>query len=409
MLTVCAKVLTLARDEVKPKFSIGHLVYAEPMVSTAPPDRSPADDGASRWLDQLLARCLQDQASDLHFEPAGGRLRVRRRIDGLLQEVEIPASVHPERTVSRLKILARMDIGERRRPQDGRWAMDWQGERVHFRVSSMPTVRGEKLVLRVMRLHARLGSLEDLGYTATDLVVLRRALKQPDGLILFTGPTGAGKSLSMVHCLREIDTPERNITTVEDPVEILLPGVHQVAVHEAIGLDFAHCLRALLRQDPDVLMVGEIRDLETAKVAVQAAQTGHLVLSTLHCNDAAHAVVRLQDLGLAPYHVATCLRLVTAQRLVRLLCPQCRRSDELLGWLAVGCAHCRRGYQGRIGLFEVMPMDAALQKLVLQGADSLALSRQAREQGVASLRDDGLAKARLGLTTRAEVEAATHE
>lgn len=379
------------------------------MALPTPPAVPDSDDGVSRWLDDLLDQSLREQASDLHFEPMGPQLRVRRRIDGLLQEVSVPAHIHAERMVSRLKIWARMDIGERRRPQDGRWAIDWQGERVHFRVSSMPTVRGEKLVLRVMRMQSRLGPLADLGYTERDVSLLRRALHQPDGLILFTGPTGAGKSLSMVHCLREIESPEININTVEDPVEIWLPGVHQVSVHEAIGLDFAHCLRALLRQDPDVLMVGEIRDLATAKVAVQAAQTGHLVLSTLHCNDAAHAVVRLQDLGLAPYHVATCLRLVTAQRLVRRLCPLCRRTDEWQGWVATGCAQCRRGFQGRLGLFEVMPMGGALQKLVLQGADSLALSRQARLEGVVSLRDDGLAKASQGWTTRAEVEAATHE
>lgn len=378
------------------------------MASPSFSPRPQAEDAASLWLDQLLTLSLQDQASDLHFEPAGQYLRVRRRIDGLLQEVEVPSAIHPERMVSRLKILARMDIGEKRRPQDGRWAIDWQGERVHIRVSSMPTVRGEKLVLRLMRMNARLGQLEELGYSPTDLACLRRALREPDGLILFTGPTGAGKSLSMVHCLREINSPELNITTVEEPVEILLPGIHQVAVHEAIGLNFAQCLRALLRQDPDVLMVGEIRDLETAKVAVQAAQTGHLVLSTLHCNDAAHALVRLQDLGLPPYHVATCLRLVTAQRLVRRLCPHCRRCDALWGWVATGCAQCRHGYQGRIGLFEVMPMDESLQRLILQGADSLTLAQQARASGMTGLREDGWAKAAQGLTTRAEVEAATH-
>ncbi|MDI9332366.1 MAG: GspE/PulE family protein [Alphaproteobacteria bacterium] len=375
-------------------------------LPTLPPD---ASDGASRWLDQLLTQCLREQASDLHFEPVAGRLQVRRRIDGLLQATPVPAGINPERMVSRLKLLARMDIGERRRPQDGRWAMDWQGERVHFRVSSMPTVRGEKLVLRVLRLHAELGPLEELGYSPRDLGLLRQALRQPDGLILFTGPTGAGKSLSLYHCLNEINSSEINITTVEDPVEMVLPGIHQVAVHEAIGLDFAQCLRALLRQDPDVLMVGEIRDLATAKVAVQAAQTGHLVLSTLHCNDAAHAMVRLQDLGLPPYHVATCLRLVTAQRLVRRLCPSCRGTDALQGWVARGCPVCRRGYRGRIGLFEVMTLSPTLQHLVLQGADSLQLARQARADGVTSLREDGLAKAQQGLTTRAEVEAVTHD
>jgi type IV pilus assembly protein PilB len=367
-----------------------------------------ADDAASRWLDQLLAQSLQVQASDLHFEPRGSRLQVRRRVDGILHEMTVPSHIHPDRMVSRLKILARMDIGERRRPQDGRWSMDWQGERVHFRVSAMPTVRGEKLVLRIVRLHAQMGALADLGYNNTHLANLRQALKCPDGLILFTGPTGSGKTLSLYHCLSEINAPQINITTVEDPVEMLLPGIHQVSVHEAIGLDFATCLRALLRQDPDVLMVGEIRDLTTAKVAVQAAQTGHLVLSTLHCNDAAHALVRLQDLGLAPYHVATCLRLITAQRLVRRLCMACRIAVAPGRWKATGCAQCHLGYKGRIGLFEVLPVSQSLQSLVLAQADSLALTRQARKQGVASLRDDGVAKAEAGLTTLEEVEVATH-
>jgi type IV pilus assembly protein PilB len=366
------------------------------------------DDLASRWLEDLLHSSLQERASDLHFEPGTGRLRVRRRIDGRLQEVLVPGHIHPERMLSRLKILARMDIGERRRPQDGRWAMDHAGERVHFRVSAMPTVRGEKLVLRIMRWHARLGSLDDLGYTTQALCALRQALRQPDGLILFTGPTGAGKTLSLYHCLQEIQTPELNIITVEDPVEIVLPGVHQVAVHEAIGLDFATCLRALLRQDPDIMMVGEIRDLATARVAVQAAQTGHLVLSTLHCNDAAHALVRLQDLGLAAYHVATCLRLITAQRLVRRLCLHCRVPSAPGQWLAVGCRLCRQGYRGRIGLFEVMPVSDRLQSLVLSGADALAMREQARLEGVLSLRADGRIKARHGLTTVAEVETSTH-
>ena len=368
-----------------------------------------SDDGIGRWLEALIAACLKDQASDLHFEPAGGQLRIRRRIDGQLEDVKVPAHVHPDRMTSRLKLLARLDIGERRKPQDGRWSIDWQGERVHFRVSTLPTVRGEKLVLRIMRLHAQLGRLEDLGYSPTDLARLRLALRQPDGLILFTGPTGAGKTLSLYHCLQEINTAHINIATVEEPVEIVLPGIHQVAVHEAIGLDFATCLRALLRQDPDVLMVGEIRDLATARVAVQAAQTGHLVLSTLHCNDAVHALARLQDLGLPSYHVATCLRLITAQRLVRRLCLHCRHLTRHGHGQAPGCAHCKSGFKGRVGLFEVLPISAAMQQLVLAGANSLELQKQARAEGVASMRDDGLERVRRGETTWHEVEHATHE
>jgi type IV pilus assembly protein PilB len=369
---------------------------------------TPSDDSAARWLDDLLSRSLRDHASDLHFEPGGGKLRVRRRVDGLLQDIEVPPHLHPERMTSRLKILARLDIGERRKPQDGRWSMDWQGERVHFRVSTMPTVRGEKLVLRILRLHAQLGRLEDLGYSESDLSRLRRALKQPDGLILFTGPTGAGKTMSLYHCLQELNRPEINIATVEDPVEIVLPGIQQVAVQEATGMDFANSLRALLRQDPDVLMVGEIRDLATAKVAVQAAQTGHLVLSTLHCNDACHALIRLQDLGLPLYHIATCLRLITAQRLVRRLCPQCQIPLEPGLWHADGCGQCQRGYRGRIALFEILPISEALQAMVLSGADIKALQRQARAEGIGTLRQDGLSKMHRGITSWEEVEAVTH-
>ena len=366
------------------------------------------DDSISRWLNNLLSQCLKEQASDLHFEPGGIRLRVRRRIDGHLEDVEVPAHVHPERMTSRLKILAKLDIGERRRPQDGRWSIDWQGERIHFRVSTLPTVRGEKLVLRIMRLHAQLGPLDDLGYAPEDLVKLRQALRQPDGLILFTGPTGAGKTLSLYHCLNEINAPHINIATVEDPVEIILPGVHQVAVHEAIGLDFATSLRALLRQDPDVLMVGEIRDLPTARVAMQAAQTGHLVLSTLHCNDAVHALARLQDLGLPTYHVATCLRLITAQRLVRRLCLHCRQQNDQGQWIALGCPACKAGYRGRVGLFEVLPISPEMQAQVLAGVDAMALQQQARIEGVATMRQDGLARVQLGETSWSEVESATH-
>jgi type IV pilus assembly protein PilB len=376
-------------------------------MSDAPWTSQP-NDSINRWLNNLLSQCLQEQASDLHFEPGGSRLRVRRRIDGQLEDIEVPAHVHPERMTSRLKILAKLDIGEKRRPQDGRWSIDWQGERIHFRVSTLPTVRGEKLVLRIMRLHAQLGMLDDLGYAPDDLVKLRQALRQPDGLILFTGPTGAGKTLSMYHCLNEINAPHINISTVEDPVEIVLPGVHQVSVHETIGLDFATSLRALLRQDPDVLMVGEIRDLATARVAVQAAQTGHLVLSTLHCNDAVHALVRLQDLGLPSYHVATCLRMITAQRLVRRLCLHCRQQNEPGQWTALGCPLCKSGYRGRVGLFEVLPVSPAMQARVMAGADAMALHQQARVEGVPTMRQDGMVRVQLGQTSFSEVESATH-
>jgi type IV pilus assembly protein PilB len=212
----------------------------------------------------------------------------------------------------------------------------------------------------------------------------------------------------MYHCLNEINAPHLNIATVEDPVEIVLPGVHQVSVHEAIGLDFATTLRALLRQDPDVLMVGEIRDLATARVAVQAAQTGHLVLSTLHCNDAVHALVRLQDLGLPGYHVATCLRLITAQRLVRRLCLNCRQPHDTGQWTALGCPQCKSGYRGRVGLFEVLPISPAMQAQVISGANALALSHHARSEGIATMREDGIERVQLGQTSLSEVEGATH-
>ena len=366
--------------------------------------RLQADDAASLWLDQLLTLSLQDQASDLHFEPAGQCLRVRRRIDGLLQEVEVPAAIHPERMVSRLKILARMDIGEKRRPQDGRWAIDWQGERVHIRVSSMPTVRGEKLVLRLLPTEQRPRAIDSLGYTRDQLHQVRRALASPHGLILVTGPTGSGKSATLMACLQSLLHLSLNITTVEDPVEQMVSGINQVSINEKIGFDFPTALRALLRQEPDVQMVGEFRDLPTAMVAAQAAQTGHLVLSTLHTNTAASAVLRLRHMGVPSDHLAASLRLVCAQRLVRLLCLHCRSQNAPGRWQAVGCPRCQGGYAGRQAVHEVIPMTNELNELVLSDTDALGLEQAAREQGVLSLGDAVANMVAEGLTSQAEAD-----
>lgn len=371
--------------------------------------RLAVETDAATCLDALIAQALRWHASDIHFEPWEHGLRVRCRVDGRLRSLEPPPPALRERLLSRLKVLARLDIADRRIAQDGQLNWSQPGQTVHLRVSSLPTLQGEKIVLRVLDTRQLPLSLSALGYSPHDLQQLIRALARPHGMVLLTGPTGSGKTASLYSCLAHLQNEAVNIATVEDPSEIPLDGINQVSVNERAGLGFAQALRALLRQDPDILMVGEMRDRETASIALQAAQTGHLVLSTLHCNDAAHALVRLQELGLPSFHVATCLRLVTAQRLVRRLCAHCRCQAKHAGWQAQGCPQCRSGYSGRLGLFEVMPVNERMQQEVLAGADALRLRQLARSQGVSGLREDGLLKASQGLTSRTEVETVTHE
>jgi type IV pilus assembly protein PilB len=335
-----------------------------------------------------------------------------------------------DRLASRIKVMSRLDIAEKRLPQDGRMKLQLaEGRELDLRVSTLPTLFGEKLVIRVLDTKQAQLDLTRLGYEPEDLARLIAAIRAPHGMVLVTGPTGSGKTQSLYACLNLLNTPEVNIATVEDPCEIQLQGINQVNVQDKPGLNFAVALRAFLRQDPDILMVGEVRDLETANIAIQAAQTGHLVLSTLHTNDAPATLVRLRNMGTAPYNIAASVSLITAQRLVRCLCPHCKKSRLLppaawvsAGWSqdtcpdqaetvfeAVGCSQCHKGFVGRTGIFQVMPMSAEMQQLVLQEAGIQALEQQARREGVASLRQAGLRKVRQGITSLDEVLAATRE
>ncbi len=399
-------------------------------VQTRPSLSGHDDAPVVSYVQQLLEQAVALKASDLHFEPYEHQYRVRMRIDGELREVASPHMALKDRLASRIKVMSRLDIAEKRLPQDGRMKLKLaQGRELDLRVSTLPTLFGEKLVIRVLDSAQAQLDLGCLGYEPEDLERLLTAIRAPHGLVLVTGPTGSGKTQSLYACLNLLNTPEVNIATVEDPCEIQLAGINQVNVQDKPGLNFAVALRAFLRQDPDILMVGEVRDLETANIAIQAAQTGHLVLSTLHTNDAPATLVRLRNMGTAPYNIAASVSLITAQRLVRCLCPHCKRAASLpasiwhkAGWppslgLAdpvpvfepVGCPQCHKGFAGRTGIFQVMPVSAEMQQLVLQEAGIQEMARQARSEGVSSLRMAGLRKVQQGITSLDEVMAATRE
>lgn len=384
---------------------------------------------AVHYLQQTFETASQLRASDIHFEPFEHFYRVRLRIDGVLQEITPPPFEFREHIASRIKVLAHLDIAEKRLPQDGRMSIGLQNtQRLNLRVSTLPTLFGEKLVVRILSSDLEKLNLDRLGYATSDQQQLRESLQKPHGMILVTGPTGSGKSQSLYACLNLLNKTEVNIASVEDPSEIQLPGVNQVNVKEKIGLNFATTLRAFLRQDPDVLMVGEIRDHETADMAIKASQTGHLVLSTLHTQDAPSALVRLRNMGMTTYNLASSISLISAQRLVRCLCRHCKVpvvvSSSLLkdlGWQfsevnsnralhfysAQGCAQCHKGYWGRIGIFQLMLISPSLQHLILQDAGRNAFAAQAEKEGVISLRHAGLMQAALGITSISEVLAHT--
>ncbi len=381
------------------------------------------------YLQQTWEIAALLRASDIHFEPFETFYRVRLRVDGVLQEIAAPPFEFKDQIASRIKVLSRLDIAEKRLPQDGRMNLGLQNsQRLNLRVSTLPTLFGEKIVVRVLSTDLAKLNLDHLGYNHADKQKLLHAIQKSHGLVLVTGPTGSGKSQSLYACLNLLNRAEVNIATVEDPSEIQLPGINQVNVKERIGLNFATSLRAFLRQDPDILMVGEIRDHETADIAIKASQTGHLVLSTLHTQDAPSALVRLRNMGMASYNLASSISLISAQRLVRRLCVHCRKpmavSAHLLKELglqstshlataqhhfhsAEGCSQCHKGYWGRIGLFQMMPITAALQHLILQNASRQELAVQAEKEGVCSLRHAGLLQASLGITSLAEVLAHT--
>ena len=368
-------------------------------------------DGAPavQALNELLLRAIEAQASDIHIEPSERRVRVRFRVDGLLHEEAFLPPAHGLGVVARLKVLAGMDIAEKRLPQDGRVRVRTGEQEIDLRVSTMPTVHGEKAVLRLLPKTAlAVWRVSDLGLSESNLEKLLGALSSPWGMILIAGPTGSGKTTTLYAALNELNRPQVNIVTVEDPVECVLEGVNQTQINPKAGVTFASALRSLLRQDPDVIMVGEIRDPETAAVAVRAAVTGHLVLSTVHTGDAASAVVRLLDMGVEPYLLASSLLLVLSQRLVRRVCPQCSgaAAGEPAGVRGKGrgCPHCRHtGYRGRLGVHEALIVTPALEQLIAQRPSAEAIREEAVRSGMVELWQDGLSKAGQGLTTEEEL------
>jgi len=384
-----------------------HVMHPRQTVSERP---TPPDLQAVEWLSQLLLQSLSLKASDIHLEPFENLLRVRIRRDGHLYEMPAPPASLREQIISRIKVQSRMDIAEKRLPQDGRLQLALPQRSVDMRVSSLPTLHGEKMVLRILDVQSQPLSFEALGLPDKELAQLQQAIHRPNGMVLITGPTGSGKTVTLYTCLNQLNTPAVNIATVEDPSEIVLPGANQINVNERIGLTFDVALRALLRQDPDILMVGEIRDLATADMAVKASQTGHLVLSTLHTNDAPSTLTRLNHMGIAGFNLASSVVLICAQRLLRRLCDACKqpRSDRA-GYRAVGCPQCLDGYKGRLAIHQVMPITPSLQPLVLQQASTAELAAQAARDGVRSLREAGMCKVEAGETTVDEVMAATHD
>ncbi|WP_115719975.1 type IV-A pilus assembly ATPase PilB [Gallaecimonas mangrovi] len=379
------------------------------------------------YINKLLMDAIRKGASDLHFEPYEKTYRVRFRIDGILHEIAAPPVSVANRLSARIKVMSKLDIAERRIPQDGRIKLRLSRKKaIDFRVSTLPTLWGEKVVMRILDSSSAQLGIDMLGYEPEQKRLYLEALHKPQGMILVTGPTGSGKTVSLYTGLNILNTEERNISTAEDPVEINLPGVNQVQIHTKAGMTFASALRAFLRQDPDIIMVGEIRDLETAEISIKAAQTGHLVLSTLHTNSASETLTRLVNMGVPPYNIASSVTLVIAQRLGRRLCPVCKQpehlpKDELLRqgftprqidegftlYRPVGCSECTGGYKGRVGIYETMPMTEALAKIIMEGGNSLDIAAQAQREGIKNLRQTGLEKARQGVTSLAEVNRVT--
>ena len=383
-----------------------------------------------RYIQKILLDAIGAGVSDIHFEPYEKFYRVRYRLDGVLMEVAQPPIAIKDKVASRIKVISKLDISEKRVPQDGRMKLVLSKNRtIDFRVSTLPTLYGEKLVLRILDAAGVKLGIEALGYEADQQRLLMDAIARPYGMILVTGPTGSGKTVSLYTCLNILNQPGINIATAEDPAEIQLPGINQVNVNDKAGLNVATALRAFLRQDPDIIMVGEIRDLETAEISVKAAQTGHLVLSTLHTNDAPATLTRLANMGVAPFNIASSVLLITAQRLARKLCSNCKKPEDippeaLVGagfseedidgsWQAygpTGCSECRNtGYKGRLGIYEVMPISDEMRQLIMRSGTSLDIAAQAQKEGIRNLRQSGLLKVKQGVTSLEEIEAVTNE
>lgn len=381
-----------------------------------------------KFIQKILLDAINDGASDIHFEPYEKYYRIRFRVDGILREVATPPLAIKEKIASRIKVISRLNIAEKRIPQDGRMKLVLSKTRaIDFRVSTLPTLQGEKIVLRILDPTSATLGIEALGYEPEQQAALLEAVNRPYGMVLVTGPTGSGKTVSLYTCLNILNKDGVNISTAEDPAEINLSGINQVNVDDKVGLTFAAALKSFLRQDPDIIMVGEIRDLETAEIAIKAAQTGHMVLSTLHTNDAPQTLTRLMNMGVPTFNIASSIQLITAQRLARRLCS-CKqpmtiphealinagfKEEELDGsWQLygpVGCERCKgSGYKGRVGIYQVMPISEEMQRLIMSGANAIDLAQQAKREGVKDLRESGLLKVRHGLTSLEEVLSTTN-
>ena len=391
--------------------------------------QSDAEDApVVRFINQVIIQAINRGASDIHFEPYEKTYRVRLRQDGMLDEIYKPPVAMAPRLAARLKIMAQLDIAERRVPQDGRIKLYLTKQRaIDFRVNTLPTLWGEKVVMRILDPTSAQMGIEALGYEDLQKEQFLKAIHKPQGMVLVTGPTGSGKTVSLYTALNILNTAEVNISTAEDPVEINLPGVNQVNVNPKVGMTFANALRAFLRQDPDIIMVGEIRDLETAEIAIKAAQTGHMVLSTLHTNSAPQTLSRLMNMGVAPYNIASSVTLIIAQRLGRRLCPHCKEeiripTEELLNqgfrqeelkdltiYKAVGCDQCNHGYKGRVGIYEVLPISEEIGRIIMANGNAIQIADQARQEGVNDLRQSGLNKVRAGLISLEEINRVTTE
>lgn len=399
----------------------------------AAPDSDVEDAPVVKFIHQTLVDAVKMKASDIHFEPYEKSYRVRFRQDGALFEYKAVPVALKEKIASRIKVVSSLDISEKRVPQDGRMKMKISADRViDFRVSTLPTLFGEKIVMRILDSSASALDIDKLGYDPIQKERLLEAVKRPYGMVLVTGPTGSGKTVSLYSCIHILNQPDVNICTAEDPSEINLPGVNQVNMNEKAGLTFAATLKSFLRQDPDTILVGEIRDLETADIAIKAAQTGHMVLSTLHTNDAPKTITRLLNMGVKPFNIASAVNLITAQRLARRLCPACKQIDdvpddivlesglpveELAGYKSswhiykpVGCEECGgKGYKGRVGIYQVMPITTGIRELILKpGSTDIDIAREAKNDGVLGLREAGMLKVKQGITSMAEVLATTN-
>lgn len=387
------------------------------------------DTPVVKFVNKVLVDAIKRGASDIHFEPYETDYRVRLRIDGILKQVAKAPVKLSQRIAARLKVMSQLDIAEKRVPQDGRIKLNLsKTKQIDFRVSTLPTLFGEKVVLRILDGSAAKLGIEKLGYEPDQQALFEAAIQKPYGMVLVTGPTGSGKTVSLYTALGILNDEVRNISTVEDPVEIRLPGVNQVQQNVKRGMTFAAALRSFLRQDPDVIMVGEIRDLETAEIGIKAAQTGHMVLSTLHTNDAPQTIARLMNMGIAPYNITSSVTLIIAQRLARRLCNRCKRPTDLPAhallaegfteeevrsgfkiYEPVGCDECTEGYKGRTGIYQVMPMSDEIQAIVLEGGNAMQIAEVARKAGIRDLRQSALMKVRNGITSLAEINRVTKD